>query len=76
MPKEDVLVLLGTKDAAELLGQSPDAVRAATKRGDIPVAAITPSGVRLLAKSAVEEYLRRRAEDPRFDHIRARGRRK
>jgi len=72
--EETPLPLLEVHDAAKILNCSPDGVRFAIRRGDIPVAAVTPRGVRLLARSAVEKYLERRAVDPRFDHVRARER--
>ena len=49
-------------DAARLLGITPAAVREAARWRRLPVAAVTPSGVRLFAVEDVEAYGQRRRE--------------
>jgi hypothetical protein len=63
---KNVPTLLGTTDAAKVLGQTAQAVRTAIARGDLPLAAITVAGERLLSVEAIRAYQERRAADPRF----------
>jgi len=70
--EKEVPVLLGMSDAGAILGMPAATVQAAVRRGDIPLAAITPSGIRLLSRAAVEAYMQRHAEEPRFAAARVR----
>lgn len=51
-----MLKLLEVADTARILGLSGAAVKVAADRGDLPIAAMTPRGVRLFSRVDVEEY--------------------
>jgi DNA-binding transcriptional MerR regulator len=52
---------LTASEAARRLDMSASGVRLAADRGDLPIAARTPGGVRLFLESDVEIYRQRRA---------------
>jgi hypothetical protein len=58
--------LLGPADAARLAGgrRAPSAFRAAADRGELRVAAITPTGRRLFEVGDVAAWLRSRGVEP------------
>lgn len=53
---------LSTADAARILGVTPATVRLMVKRGDLPTAGATESGIRLFHKEDVEKLAMRREE--------------
>jgi hypothetical protein len=53
--------LLETADAARVLGLTPASVRQLAKRGVLAAVTVTPRGVRLFARDAVERLARERA---------------
>lgn len=55
--------LLSTADAARLLNVTPVTVRLLARRGILPIAATTESGVRLFRTVDVERLAKRRAEE-------------
>ncbi len=52
----DQLALLQAADAAEALGITPSGVGRAVREGRLRAAAVTPRGLRLFTREAVEEY--------------------
>ena len=52
---------LSSADAARILNITPAAVRLAALQNRIPVAAVTPGGVRLFARRDIEQLARERA---------------
>jgi DNA-binding transcriptional MerR regulator len=58
----DELLLIADVSRALDGALSPDGVRAASDRGDLPVAQRTPSGVRLFRRSDVERFRQARKE--------------
>jgi DNA-binding transcriptional MerR regulator len=52
---------LSTADAARLLGVTPAAVRGTARRGALPVATTTESGIRLFHRAEVAALARKRA---------------
>jgi hypothetical protein len=47
-------------DVAKLIGRTPATVREAASEGRLPVAALTPAGVRLFRRADVERFCRER----------------
>jgi DNA-binding transcriptional MerR regulator len=56
-----MLRLLETADVARELGRSTDTVRHLANNGELPMAAITPRGLRLFSPEAVAEAKARRS---------------
>jgi Helix-turn-helix domain len=56
--------LLESADASRILGLTPATVRQLARRGTLPVASVTPRGVRLFTREAIEKLARER-EDQR-----------
>ncbi len=56
---------LSTADASRVLGVTPAAVRLMVRRGDLPVAAMTESGMHLFRRPEIDDLVRRRAERKR-----------
>jgi excisionase family DNA binding protein len=52
---------LSTADASRLLGVTPATVRGMARRGALPVATTTESGIRLFRRADVEALARKRA---------------
>ena len=58
-----VATFLGPADASRLLGVTPASIRLMVQRGDLQVAAMTESGVRLFNRADVEALAQRRASN-------------
>jgi DNA-binding transcriptional MerR regulator len=54
--------LLESADAGRILGLTPAAVRQLARRGTLPVAGVTPRGVRLFTREAIEQLARERGD--------------
>jgi DNA-binding transcriptional MerR regulator len=57
--------LLESADASRILGLTPAAVRQLARRGTLPFAHVTPRGVRLFAREAIERLARDRGDHGR-----------
>ena len=57
---------LSTADAARVLGVTPATVRLMVRRRDLPVAAMTESGIHLFSREAVDDLARQRADRKRI----------
>jgi DNA-binding transcriptional MerR regulator len=54
--------LLMSADAGRVLNLTPAAVRQLARRGTLPVARMTPRGVRLFTREAIEQLARQRED--------------
>ena len=76
MPQPIDVELIETADVARLIRRTPAAVRARVRRGQIPVAVVTPRGAHLFRRSDIQtlvqemEIARRRAPTGEEGHLR------